>query len=396
MNELTLVGSFNQTFTHNATIMNHYFNETNAIPTTTDMPIADNATIADHYFNETNSFPTMADMPPSGLTYALFGLTCLVTVFGLVGNSSILVIMVKFRETQMKVHDIMVTALAIFDVIALIPTAMHSPAVYTVIGRDIRAITTVGCKVFMSIWQSASVSSFTVVVLICIERFVAVWYPLRARYLFTRQLVLKCLLIGTTAVVIMYSSLSVLYCETDDDKCRPNFAGNIYSSVLKTKPNTLIYNGLIGVHLVSYLVILFTFTPMIIGKLYQKTLIRRQLTTRELEIGHFRVSVKLTSVAVAFVLLVALPVASALIGGLTGTELIDRSQSFFSWLMFAMLLNPSANFVLYNIFDKEFRRNALRLFRLTKEPMSARIMKITNQESEQAETSLARKTTETV
>ena len=393
MNESTLVGSFNQTFTHNA-IMNHYFNETNAIPTTADMPIAGNATITDQYFNETNSFPVMADMPPSGLTYALFGLTCLVTVFGLVGNSSILVIMIKFRDTQMKVHDIMVTALAIFDVIALIPTAMDSPAVYTVIGRDIRAITTVGCKVFMSIRQSVSVSSFSAVVLICVERFLMVWYPLKARYLFTRKLVLRCLFIGTTAVVIMYSSLSVLYCETNDGKCLANFAGNIYSSVLKTKPNTVVYNGLIGVHLVSYLVILFTLTPMIVGKLYQQSLIRRQLTTMELEIGHFQVSVKLTAVVVAFVLLVALPVANLLIGGLTGTQLIDRSESFVSWLILAMLLNHSANFVLYNIFDKGCRRKVLRLFRLTKEPTT--IVKTTNQESEQAETSLACKTTETV
>ena len=127
--------------------------------------------------------------------------------------------------------------------------------------------------------------------------------------------------------------------------------------------------------------------------MYTHCLIRDHLTRIEQEIGHFRVSVKLTAVVVAFVLLVALPVAIHLTVGMTGTQLIDWSQSFLSWLMLAMILNHSANFVLYNIFDRRFRRKALRLVRLTKEQLSTRIMKITVQESKQAEMNLARTTT---
>ena len=66
--------------------------------------------------------------------------------------------------------------------------------------------------------------------------------------------------------------------------------------------------------------------------------------------------------------------------------------TFLSLLMLAMILNHASKFVLYNVFDRGFRRKALRLFRLTKEQLSTRIMKITIQESKQVETNLARTT----
>ena len=353
--------------------------------------ISQNGTTIALYFNQTNSFHTPTDIPLTVLTYVSFGLTCFITVLGLFGNSSILAIKIKFGDTRLKGHDLMITVLAIFDLIALIPTALASPCVYTVIGRDIRAITTIGCKLCMSIWESAVVNSCSVVILICIERFIAEWYPLESRYLFPRKIVQRCLLIGATAVILMYCSLCVLYCEVAEGRCLPNFAGNIYSTVLKRLPDTTVYNVLIGVHLVCYLVILIILTPMIIVKLYQQSIIRRQLSKKEREIGHFRISVKLTAVVVVFFMFVALPVAIPIVMGLAGSQLIDRCESFLSLLILAMLINHSANFLVFNIFDVEFRLKAFSMFCLEREAMPISIINTPNQRLEQAETSFTRK-----
>ena len=105
-------------------------------------------------FNQTTSPYEVASTPVSGLTYTLFGLTCFFACLGLAGNLSILTIALKAQGTW-KGHDVLITALAVSDCVALISTALTQPCFYEVVGMDVRAITTVGCKVFMSVWFSA-------------------------------------------------------------------------------------------------------------------------------------------------------------------------------------------------------------------------------------------------
>ena len=142
--------------------------------------------------------------------------------------------------------------------IALVSTALSQPSVADIIGMDIRAITTVGCTCFRcinTVFQSAEISSFSIAVLICIERFVAAWYmyPLRARYLLSRNIVFRCLWMNVAAIVIMYVSMSVIYSEIADGKCDTNIAGKIYSSVLKRTPNTTFYTTMLGLQLLIFL-----------------------------------------------------------------------------------------------------------------------------------------------
>ena len=345
------------TMSTNATLRADFINQS----------LSQNGKTMTNYLNQTEPWYGEADIPLPVLTYILFGLTCFKILLGLLGNSLILTIMIKYRETPLKGHNILIIALALFDGIALIPAALTQSCVYEVLGKDLRAITTVGCKLFTGIRLSAAICSFTVVVLICIERFVAVWYPLRSMYILSRKLVLRCLLISTIIVVIMYISLSVLYSEIADGRCNPNFAGQIYSTVLNRVPDTTLYNGVLGVHLISYLVILFSLTPMIIVKLYKQKALRHLLTRAEQDIGHFRTSVKLTSVVVAFVILVALPGSLIIVMGIAGIQLNDTNKTLLSWLTLSLLLNHSVNFLLYHMFDANFRKNALNLLQFDNE-----------------------------
>ena len=317
-------------------------------------------------FNQTNSPYEIASTPVSGLTYTLFGLTCFFACFGLAGNLSILTIALKSPSTR-KGHDVLITALAVTDCLALISTALTQPCFYAVVGMDVRAITTVGCKVFMSVWFSAMFCSSMVVVLISVERFLVVWLPHKSRFLLSRETVFRTVWICATVIVIISVSVSVLYCEIDEDGiCDPNPHGQIYSSVLKTMPDTTLYKAL-GILLVSPWVVLLILTPMTVFKLYKQMAVRRQLTSKERGVGNFPASVKLTAVAVTYLTLIALPLTT--VSALVSSG-ISIGRDVVSGLTLALLLNHSANFVLYNIFDGEFRKKIAVIFGFGKESQS--------------------------
>ena len=197
---------------------------------------------------------------------------------------------------------------------------------------------------------------------------------------------------NVAAIVIMYVSMSVLYGEIADGKCDPNIAGKVYSSVLKRTTNTRLYIAMLGLQLLIYFIILFTLTPMILVKLYQHWLIRRQLTATEQDVEQYPTSVKLKACVVAFLFFVALPHGIAIDIGLGGTRLNNTNQTcdLLSWLSLAMLLNYLTNFLLYNLFGAEFRMKALMIFGLGKEPRPEMITKTSAKDPEEAETSFTR------
>ena len=323
----------------------------------------------ENYLNNMNSSYAISDTPISGLTYALFTLTCFVTVLGLFGNALILVVTLRRKTEPLKAHDILISALAVFDGIALASTAVSLPSVIDIVGLDIRAISNVGCKVFMSVFQPTAISSISIVVLICIERFIAVCLPFRAKQLLSPKRVSRCLGIVVGVISIVYVTMAILYSETDDGICDPNFSGKIYSSVLKRIPNTTFFIGILGLQLTICFIILLALTPMILVKLYQQNNARRQFTANERDNDNFQISVKLTSVVVVFLMFVALPNGIAIPIGLGGTQLSDTSKAgdILQWLSLLFLLNYSINFLLYSIFDSQFRKKALEIFGFVRE-----------------------------
>ena len=323
----------------------------------------------------------------------MFGLTCFLTLLGLFGNSLILAVMIKIRDQALKPHDILISALALFDGLALPMSTISHPSVYAVLGTDIRAITTAGCKLFLGLQLSLTICSYTVIVLICVERFIVVWWPLRARYLLTRRLVIRALCTSVIVICLVYITMPVLYSEVVDGKCDPNIGGTVYSTcdpniggtvystcdpniggtvystVLNEIPDTTVYLGILVSHLGLYLAVLFILTPIIIVKLYKAKQIRQQLTTPEQNIGHFKTTVKLASVLVSFIVLAAIPGALFAAIGRSGVEITDESQSLISWLILARLLQRATNFLLYNTFDSKFRADVLSLFHIETVPL---------------------------
>ena len=194
--------------------------------------------------------------------------------------------------------------------------------------------------------------------LICIERFLAVWFPHRFIKLLSRETVLMCVWVCVIPIVLVLGVMSILYSEITNGICHPNLEGIEYSSVLKRMPNTTVFSAIFVYLLISSMVILFVLKPLTTVKLYKRIAIRRQLTTQERNIGHFRTSVKLMVVLVANVTLVGLPAVMAVAIGLTGTKLEGNALS---GATLGLLLNHSKNFLIYNIFDGDLRMKALNL-----------------------------------
>ena len=306
-------------------------------------------------FNQTHEH---ANVPVSGLTYTLFGLSCFFTCLGLIGNVSILTITWKFRKPG-KGHDVLIISLAIIDSIALSPTALMQPCVFEVLGMDVRAITSITCKFFMSVWLSAKYSSSIVVVLISIERFLAVWFPLEIRNLLSSQTALRSLWLCMTPIIIICVTMSTLYCEIDVyGVCIPNIEGSVYSSVLLRMPDTTIFKAM-GIIMLSPLLLLLILTPMTVVKLFKQKAIRRHLTPQELKTGTYQISVKLTAVAITHCILYVMPFAIAIAFNDTTTD-----SNVLSWITLPLLLHHSLNFLLYNIFDTEFRSRVSKLLGL--------------------------------
>ena len=342
-----------QRFYFNSTANESYFNNT------TNESYFNNTT-STSYFSQSNPTYELGTsiIPISGFAYTLFGLTCCFAVLGLFGNCLILISMLKFRK-RFNAHGVLITSLAICDIIALLSWIPSQPCVQDVFGMDVRAISSIACKISWAILYPAIYGSTAIVVLICIERFLALWFPLRFKSILSERNMLKTVWICMSLIVLIFVTMSILYCEVRDGICHPNFEGDAYSTVLKGKPNFTVYIAIQGFIITSSMLILSIFTPLTIVKLYKQRIIRRQLKPTERNATQFQTSVKLFAVVIAHITLLELPALGAILFGFL--DIIPTGNTL-SVLTVPLLLNHCINFLLYNIFDTEFRKTVFALF----------------------------------
>ena len=317
-------------------------------------------------FDLPNSNSSLDSQTVSVLTYTLLGLILFIMVLGLCGNLVTLVVMWQSRQTQ-RSHDILITVLAISDCIALIPTTLSHSSVSKAVGVDIRTITSVGCKLYTAIWQSATTSTLTVVVLISVERFVAVWFPLRAAVWLSPKRIMRSVLGSVAFSVLFMFTLNILYCDVKDGKCGPVLGGNEHGTFLKAVGN--LYAATLAILPMSTL-LLIILTTLTILTLYRQSARRRQLTQQQQQQGgvQLKTFVKLVAVVVEHILFVGLPGAFGFVMGMSGAEPPnpDNAGAGLDMMVYALLVNHSTNFILYSVFDSDFRKKVVNLFTCTK------------------------------
>ena len=260
----------------------------------------------------------------------------------------------SYRKTA---HGLFITAMAIADITFLLTQPLNRGFVHDLFGIDIRSYSLIGCKLYYFCLRWARPMSSLVIVLVCIERFVAVWFPLKAKSFSSRRtamfeicgiFLLACFVSGfRTQTVGIKDKICLAVVDTPYNKHLKALC-----SIMGMTIRTLIPTST-----------LLLLTPPTIAKLFYQRHLRLQMSNGKAQKSDetFRVSMMLLCVAVAFCLLVTPYCLSKHGYLLVGTNIVSTSTPAMRVLNEVRLiceqLNCVINFVLYVLISREFRRH---------------------------------------
>ena len=307
----------------------------------------------------TSPLPEVVAHSISTSQYATFATTIVILALGLFGN--ILTIIVTTRpKNKYGSHGIYLTALALADIMSLLIVTINKPLIINIFGVDLRAFTLVGCKVFKHFGRVSIICSSCIVVLICIERFIAIWFPLKAKLLLSKKAAITSVLTIFIATVII-TSPSLVYTGLKRGICLTDFA---------MKPNHPLTKSLSMISVALYcilpLIILLCLTPLTIYKVYQQRFIRRQMADQRSRDPTRRITAMFTSVVLSYFLLICVPTFIFWTFNLSGVNVLASSDlalmTFRNIYEHAGLINYSIHFFLYGLTSVNFRYQVCELF----------------------------------
>ncbi|XP_041348859.1 galanin-like G-protein coupled receptor npr-9 [Gigantopelta aegis] len=314
--------------------------------------------------NETSCILTTTEMSnvPKGISeYVSYVTTFLFVTMGIVGNVLTIVVMFGREFSSMTTSTILV-ALALSDTALLLMQPFTKVWLVRFLGVDVRALSDVSCKVFFTLFRTSKMCSSWFVVLVCLERLIAVWLPMRAHTICTKRNAV----ISLTVVLVTIITLNSFWSFTSRVVGNVCLVSYTYPAiVLKSKifalTGTLVYAGIPTV-------LLCIMTPAIICRLTLQTKLRRKLS--ETSISHHATNNKtfamLLSVMVAYIVL-ATPIVIcmniALIKGENLFQSRDRTLTVMREIAQPLeLLNYSINFLLYVACSRMFRGRVAEMF----------------------------------
>ena len=275
----------------------------------------------------------------------------------------------SYRNTA---HGVYITAMAIADITFLFTQPLNRGFVHDLFGWDIRSYSVAGCKVYYFFHRWAKPMSSLVIVLICIERFVAIWIPLKARSFSSRRTAMF-EICGIFALACFTSGFRTQTAGVKNDVCLGVVVGQNTQN-LKTLCSIM---GMTIRTLIPTTALLL-FTPPTIVKLFYQRHLRRQLSDGKSNHSDetFRVSLMLLSVAIAFCVLIT-PYCVIKHGYLfIGVNIVTKTSPAFKILNEVRLiceqLNCVINFVLYVLISREFRRHFYAIMKCQQESRSRR------------------------
>ena len=307
----------------------------------------------------TNNTEFTTAMPPAdyltGIMYFSFVMSATLVIMGLIGNITTILVMQQppFQSTA---HGIYLSSLALYDPICIICLCLTKGSILFLFGVDLASVNTLVCQIVQFVFTMARLGSVSVIVLICVERFVAVWVPLKARLLLTKRTALvsvSCV----SAIALVTSGLSVPFSGLVNGYC-----------VYNTNTTSLaVIVQFIGLVLFSYLplVILIILTPLTIGKLcYIK--VQRLAIGSKTEDATARNATMLISVVTKNLFVSAF--ASVVVLTLSSSEYyrtLSQGQFMVAALECVMTVGQiaySLNFLLYGLTSSDYRHASREMF----------------------------------
>ena len=349
----------------------------------------ENSTASDEPFLQSNLSTAPGLVPAIVSSYEWmpnlsFTLACLLLALGLFGNVLTLTITSRSAD-RWKPYNMLIMLLAAADTLSMLTR------IISLLGSLQMNLISFSNYVFCQLVSGTSLmvrySSTVIIEIICIERFLVIVFPLRARGLVTTRntaiTATACLLVtlASAIVVTVYSY-----------GCRRESTANRSTD----EKSYALYVGL-AKQIITVLfqfipiVVLLSLTPVMVIKLFRQNAIRRHLTDTESNIGHFRISVLLLAVVIAYIILEIVPTIVILSFAANDIAILGNNSTFGSQFFkmvlhpLAHMLNCSTNFIIYNAVNADFRRKTLimlGLSRCTDQKCQKESIQLTNVSSE--------------
>ena len=227
----------------------------------------------------------------------LFSVSLFFVCGGIVGNA-IIIATVRGKLCQYRSHGIHLTALAVADIKLLIVNLFNHRFVWNAVGTDLRGISAAGCKVFAFTKSGTKLCSTYFVILLCIERFIGVWFPLKAKQFTTRRIAVRIVVaVFVTAYVLAF--LATVLGKVQDGKC-------VYDTGPTNGHLHKLFNAIIlALSSLIPTVVLLCLTSLTIVKLFYRRSVRRRLGFLFVKDDLYRTTSVIMSICFAYLLLVS-------------------------------------------------------------------------------------------
>ena len=118
----------------------------------------------------------------------------------------------------------------------------------------LKSVNNFTCKLFNATYRTSLFNSSVIIMLICIERFIVVWFPLKSRKFLTRRLTILSVAACIATTIVIVAIPSVLYGGIRNGICYHDFEVNDdgESDTIQSTP------------LLSIIVVLFVISPILI------------------------------------------------------------------------------------------------------------------------------------
>ncbi|KAH3842963.1 growth hormone secretagogue receptor type 1-like [Dreissena polymorpha] len=290
-------------------------------------------------------------------------------VVGVTGNMLTVVTMISFRFKDLTSRYILLF-LSFSDSVLLITQPLNKFFVIKQFGMDLRALSSLSCKIFFVIFRSAKMTSSWLVVLLCFERYVAVVFPLKAKFILRKNYILAAIVLDYV-IITTYNSIWHFSSGIQGGICKPDLP-SLQQSVFVT----------IGVTFYSFIptIILLVLTPQIVFRLFRHAKMRQALkgnlssapnssmSANKKQIDtNLKASVMVIGVLISYVILV-IPISTVHIYSFTaGFSAFDaNSVAFFVFREISQILeqiNYAINFFIYVVCSRQFRQRLNEILR---------------------------------
>ena len=281
-------------------------------------------------------------------------------IIGLFGNVMTIAVMRRTSAFETKPTAMILSLLSVADSSVLLMVPWNKISFQQLIGFDVRGLHWIGCKVFFWAWPSAKTTSSWFIVLISLERCIAIACPLRARNLITKRNTSYAISLVCTVIFIYNGTRSVFSNVTKNGICLDNIPDHPENAVLVH--NFVVGGAILSTYIPAILVFFLNLTS--VYKLMRQSRENELLTSSQSrqtscqQKTNRQLSAMLLSVAIAFQILVTPMAVLHIIATLNDIPLFHTNE--FKLVIareIAMILeqlNYSINFYLYTLCSRTF------------------------------------------